>query len=442
MTKKKVLFIGLMLFSLFFGAGNLIFPPLLGLESGNDFAPAISGFLITGVLLPFIAVLAVAITDGGLVSIGSRVHHVFGIAFAIIVYLSIGAFYGIPRAASVAYELGFQQVFHSEGQLAIILFSFVFFALTFVICLNPKKIVDRVGQILTPILLIMLAILFVRAFFILDNPVLPAAEKYESTPFVSGFLEGYFTMDAIAALAFGIVVVNALKDSGLKTKAEQVKGTLWAGIIAGIGLGVVYLALGWIGSVIPKETTYENGAHILTVASRLLFGTTGSFIFGIIVILACITTCVGLINACARFFHELYSKISYKTYVTIFVIVGFSVSSLGLSVILDIAVPILVFTYPIAIVLVGLSLMEKVVGKSNTMYRLAVLFTFVYAIYDVLTSFELSVEAMGNLLDFAPFFDYGLGWVLPAIVGGVIGYVFDKLRVTEGQVVHEGVQNK
>jgi len=160
-TRKNVLFSGFMLFSLFFGAGNLIFPPLLGLESGSNFGPAIIGFLITGVLLPFMAIMAVALADNGLISIGNRVHKVFGLVFAIIIYLSIGAFYGIPRAANVAYELGFRQVFATDNWFVLLVFSLVFFGVTYFISFNPEKIVDRIGQVLTPILLLVLSVLFV-----------------------------------------------------------------------------------------------------------------------------------------------------------------------------------------------------------------------------------------------------------------------------------------
>lgn len=426
MSKKQVLFTGLMLFSLFFGAGNLIFPPLLGLESGTQFTPAMTGFLLTGVFLPFIAVIAVATVNGGLVSIGSRVGKAFGIIFAIIIYLSIGAFYGIPRAASVAYELGFQQFFQSESRIVLILFSVIFFAVTYYICLNPKKIVQRVGEFLTPILLLTLAILFVRAFFLFENTPGPVTEKYAGAPFITGFLEGYFTMDAVAALAFGIVVVNALKDNGMRSRAEQIKGTLGAGIIAAVGLTLVYVSLGWIGVAMPKGTEFANGADILTAASQLLFGGTGSLLFSAIVLLACLTTCVGLINASASFFHGLYSKFSYKFYVGVLSIIGFSVSSLGLNIILDIAVPMLMFIYPIAIVLMTLSLLQPILGKGKTMYRFAVTLTLVYAMYEVLVSLGLNLEGVAPFIGFVPFFDFGLGWVVPAIVGSFIGYIVDR----------------
>lgn len=434
MSKKQVFFTGLMLFSLFFGAGNLIFPPLLELESGNHFTPAIIGFLLTGVLLPFMAVLAVATVDGGLISIGNRVGKIFGIVFAIIIYLSIGAFYGIPRAASVAYELGFQQFYQSDRRLVLILFSIVFFAVTFFICLNPKKIVQRVGEFLTPLLLITLAILFVRAFFLFENTQAPVAEKYSTTPFVTGFLEGYFTMDAVAALAFGIVVVNALKDSGIRTRKEQVKGTLGAGLIAGIGLAIVYVSLGWIGVVMPKETEFLNGADILTTASQILFGSTGSLLFSTIVLLACLTTCVGLINASASFFQGLYPKFTYKFYVGVLSVIGFSVSSLGLNIILDIAVPMLMFIYPVAIVLVVLSLLQPLIGNGKMMYRFTVTFTFLYAMYEVLKSLGLNVDGIAQIIGFVPFFNLGLGWVIPALIGGIIGFLVDKF-VGKEQVI-------
>ncbi|WOV86667.1 branched-chain amino acid transport system II carrier protein [Sporosarcina oncorhynchi] len=243
MSRKNVFFAGFMLFSLFFGAGNLIFPPQLGLESGANFGPAIAGFLITGVLLPFMAIMAIALSDNGLLSMGNRVHAVFGIVFSIIIYMSIGAMYGIPRASNVAYELGFKQLFDLHGWLPLLAFSIVFFGLTYFISLNPKKIVDRIGQLLTPILLLVLSVLVVQAFMKFDNISSSAKGDYATAPFVKGFLEGYFTMDAVAALAFGIVVINALKDKGAKSKSELVKGTFGAAFIAGLGLAIVLFLL-------------------------------------------------------------------------------------------------------------------------------------------------------------------------------------------------------
>ena len=431
MSKKHILFSGFMLFSLFFGAGNLIFPPLLGLEAGDNFGPAITGFLITGVLLPFMAIMAIALSDHGLVSIGSRVHKVFGIVFAIIIYMSIGAFYGIPRASNVAYELGFRQVYAVDHWGVLLVFSLVFFGLTYFISFNPAKIVDRIGQILTPILLLVLAVLFIQSFMKFENISSPATGEYETAPFVTGFLEGYFTMDAVAALAFGIVVINALKDKGAKTKAEVVKGSFGAAVLAGVALTIVYVCLGWIGRVLPQEIAVTNGAEILTEAAHLLFIQGGSLLFGVIVILACLTTCVGLINACSSFFHDIFPKVSYEVYVTIFVVIGLLVSNLGLNVILELATPLLVFIYPISIVLVMLSLLQQLVGGGNMMYRLSVIVTSVYALYEVMVSLGLDINALKQLLSIAPFFDQGLGWIVPAWLAAMIGYIVDKINRKE-----------
>src|SRR5690625_2373123 len=489
MSKKDVLFSGFMLFSLFFGAGNLIFPPILGFESGDHFGLAITGFLITAVLLPFLAIMAIALSDNGLISIGNRVNKVFGLVFAIIIYMSIGAFYGIPRASNVAYELGFGQVAATDGRLSLYIFSVLFFGATYFISYNPKKIVDRIGQILTPVLLLVLAVLFIQSFITFENiaspaldayntapflifgatyfisynpkkivdrigqiltPVLllvlavlfiqsfitfennasPAVDAYDTAPFLNGFLEGYFTMDAVAALAFGIVVINSLKDKGAKTKSELVKGSAGAGILAGLGLIVVYFCLGWIGRVIPEEVDFTNGADILTEGSSLLFVRGGSLLFGVIVILACLTTCVGLINACSRFFNEIYPKLSYEIYVALFVLIGLLVSNLGLDVILQLATPLLVFIYPISIVLVILSLFQYVAGGGKLMYQLSVIVTSIYALYEVLASVGVEFNILKQALGIAPFFQHGLGWVLPAFIAACIGYGMDKFKVS------------
>lgn len=426
MDRKHVIFSGFMLFSLFFGAGNLIFPPLLGLESGSSFGPAITGFLITGVLLPFMAIMAIALSDHGLVSIGNRVHKVFGLTFSIIIYMSIGAFYGIPRASNVAYELGFRQVFTTDRWGALLVFSIIFFGLTYFISYNPKKIVDRIGQVLTPILLLVLAILFIQAFAKFETISSPAKGGYEAAPFVTGFLEGYFTMDAVAALAFGIVVINALKDKGAKTKRELVRGSIGAAVLAGSALTIVYFCLGWIGRVIPKDVIFTNGAEILTEASHLLFVRGGSLLFGVIVILACLTTCVGLINACARFFHEIFPGFSYENYVGVFSLIGLLVSILGLNIILDLAIPLLVFIYPISIVLIMLSLFQHIAGGGKMMYRLSVAITSIYALYEVAANIGLDIVILKKILSMAPFFEEGLGWTFPALIAAVIGYALDQ----------------
>src|SRR5690625_329668 len=433
MSKKNILFLGFMLFSLFFGAGNLIFPPFLGLESGDYFVPAVAGFILTAVFIPFLAVLSVSLSNNGLLAIGQRVHPVFGLIFTIVIYLSIGALYGIPRAASVAHELGFVQVFQVENPLTLFVFTVVFFGFTYFLSIDPKKMIDSIGQILTPILLIVLSILFVRAFTTLHYEGNVATENFQSSPFLAGFLEGYFTMDAIAALAFGIVIINGLKEKGVKKKKDLVRGTAYAGIIAAVALTIVYLSLSWIGRVLPMDKPVENGAEILVLASKNLFSQSGSLLFGTIVLLACLTTSVGLTNACASFFSETFPRVSYKQYVLVFVVTGLLITNLGLNTILSIATPLLVFIYPFAIVLILLSLVQYFIGESKKMYVFSVSVASVFALCDVLDFFQIDLGVMDTVLNVFPLYANGLGWVVPTLIVAVIGYLWD---LVQGNILH------
>lgn len=425
---KNILFAGFMLFSLFFGAGNLIFPPTLGLEAGDAFTPAIVGFLTTAVFLPLFAVVAISLSEKGLLSIGGRVTPLFGLVFAIIVYMSIGPFYGIPRAASVGYELGFAQVVGIDNSIALFLFTLVFFGVAYLISMSPHRIIDNIGKILTPALLLVLTILFVRAYFFYETVSTPISPKYEATPYLTGFLEGYFTMDAIAALAFGIVIVNSLRMKGATTNRSVIRGTLGAGIVAAIGLAIVYLSLGWIGRVLPRDVEFNNGAEILTFASQQLFSTGGSVLFGLIVLLACLTTVIGLITAVSQFFVEILPKFSYKTYALIFTLIGLFFTNFGLNTILAVATPLLVFVYPGAIVLVLLSIAQHFIGESRLMYVLSVPVAVLFGLYDAFAALELVSPEFSKSLSFIPLFDNGLGWVVPVLLLAIIGYVIDKMN--------------
>lgn len=421
MKKTDIILIGLMLFALFFGAGNLIFPPFLGMQAGESFLPAIAGFIITGVSLPFLAVLSIAISADGITSIGSRVHPMFGLGFAVLIYLAIGPFFGIPRGASVAYEMGVQPFLTSSSSGMLLLFTVVFFVVVFLLSLNPSKIVDTIGQFLTPVLLIAILALCLAAFYQFDSPAQAPTEKYETAAFTAGFIEGYLTMDTIAALAFGIVVVTSLRNKGVHDQKQIVRYTAMTGLIAAVGLAFVYGSIGWIGVHMPGADQFDNGAAILTTASSLLFGTFGKLLLGMIVALACLTTCIGLTSACAQYFHEKRPRVSYKQYVAVFTVISFVIANLGLTSIITFSVPVLVMLYPFAIVLIILSLLHPLIGDSRTMYIGAMLFTAVYSLYDGAVAFGLPVEGLAAVIGWVPFFSSGLGWIVPAAAGAAIG---------------------
>lgn len=425
MNGRNIVILGFMLFALFFGAGNLIFPPVVGMESGNTFTIAMIGFILTAVLLPFLAVIATSLSKNGLMEIGERVHPVFGLVFAIAIYLSIGPFYAIPRAASVAYELGFVQLTATDHRFTLLLFSLGFFTLTYMLSIDMKKMIDHIGKLLTPALFIILSILFIRAFMTFSYESKPVSEKFQSSPFFTGFLEGYYTLDALGALAFGIVVIQGLQRFGVTKNNDLIKGTIYAGMIASIGLTVVYLSLSWIGRVIPVENTLSNGADILILATNELFGFGGSILFGLIVLLACLTTAVGLTNACASFFHRIFPKLSYEKYILLFVFIGLLITNLGLQTILAVATPILLFIYPFAIVLILLAILSHFIGVSKKMYQYAIIVTSIFAVLSTLDFFNVSIKSIDQLFQFIPFYTDGLGWIIPVTIASIIGFVID-----------------
>ncbi|ALX49826.1 branched-chain amino acid transport system II carrier protein [Lentibacillus amyloliquefaciens] len=426
--KKDTVIIGFMLFALFFGAGNLIYPPTLGIEAGTSFWAAIAGFVLTGVGLPVLAVSAVSFVKNDARELADRVHPLFGLIFTSLVYLAIGPFFGIPRAATVAFEMSVEP-FAGSTSLLLFIFTTVFFVLVYIVSMNPSKIVDRIGQFLTPVLVLAIVTLSIGGFLLLNTPTENPIEKYTDTPLFTGFVEGYLTMDAIAALAFGIIVVNAFKDRGVMQHHELVKSTLQAGLVAGIGLTAVYTSIGWIGSKMASEGDFSNGGAILSNAADMMFGSFGALLLGVIVALACFTTSVGLVVACGQFFHKI-TGFSYNWIIALVTAASYLVANQGLNTIISVSVPVLTFIYPIAIVLIILTFLNRFFSGARTVYLGAILLTALVALYDGLAAFGVDMPAVTSVMQQLPFFSIGLGWLIPAIAGGLIGYLFkDKAEV-------------
>ncbi|EIJ82213.1 branched-chain amino acid transport system II carrier protein [Bacillus methanolicus PB1] len=429
MKKLDTLIIGLMLFSMFFGAGNLIFPPFLGAESGTSYWMAMSGFVLTGVGLPIVVLLAVSLVKGGAQTIGNRVHPVFSTIFMVVVYLSIGPFLAIPRNANVAYEMGVKP-FLSESwnsTLSLFLYSVVFFFLVYVISLNPAKMEKYMGRWITPILLLSMVVLCVVGFVKLDTPLQTPSEAYQNGAFSKGFIEGYNTMDALAALAFGIVILNSIQQKGVREEKQLTKYTFKAGMIAGALLALVYVSIGWIGGKMAVNGSFENGADILSSASTLLLGQSGTALLGLIFTLACFTTVVGLTTACGQYFSKLIPKASYKSVVLVVTLVGFLLSNLGLNQILKISVPFLVTAYPLTIVLIILTFFNKFFKDSKKVYRSSILFTGVFAVISGLNAFGLDLGLIQTMRNILPLSSVGLEWIVPSLAGTGLGMALSKL---------------
>lgn len=414
--KKDLSVVSVMLFALFFGAGNLIFPPFLGQNAGDQTLPAMLGFLATAVILPVLGVVVVARFDG-LEKLGQQVGRRFALVFTVLIYLSIGPGLGIPRAASVPFEMAvapYLPVGASTG-LWMAVYSLLFFLVALWLCLNPGKLVDRIGRVLTPTLLTLLTLLFVCFLFRGQVQVAPAQESYGSAPLLKGFSEGYNTMDTIAALNFGLVISTTLGTFGLTEKKDRMRYTVLAGVLAGSILALVYVMLSYMGMC--SSGVYdiqENGAWTLRCIVYQVFGAPGAVLLAAIFTLACLTTCVGLINSISQYFSTLFRQISYKKWVYIITFFSFLVCNLGLSMILSISIPVLNAVYPVAIVLILLGLSHGLWKDNPYVYPMAVSGTGVLSVLYALDEAGLPLGVMGGLLHKLPLYGLGFGWIWTA----------------------------
>ena len=430
MRKFDSFFIGLLLFSMFFGAGNLIFPPFLGAQSGTSFWLAMIGFVLTAVGLPLVVLFAIARVKGGIQAIGNRVHPVFSTIFMVIVYLSIGPFLAIPRNANVAFEMGLMPLPFMNGTdttIVLLLFSVVFFLLVYLISLNPTNLERYLGRFITPILLVAIVILCIVSFMQLDGKFLAPTGGYEAGAFFKGFLEGYNTMDALAALAFGIVILTAIRQRGVSDE-KQLKGyMLKASFIAGTLLAAVYVSLGIVGGKMAITGEFADGTQILSAVSFNLFGNSGTVLIGLIFTLACFTTVVGLTSACGQYFSKLIPKANYKTVVLVTTLIGFTLTNMGLSQILKVSVPFLVTAYPLTIVLIVLTFFHHRFNGSRNVYVSALSFAGVFAVISGLNAFGINLGPIETVRSVLPLASVGLEWVVPALFGTIIGVVIAKI---------------
>ncbi|WP_347549272.1 branched-chain amino acid transport system II carrier protein [Pseudalkalibacillus hwajinpoensis] len=441
LSNKDTLTIGLMLFALFLGAGNMIFPPALGQAAGENIWTATAGFLITGVGLPLLGVTAIGLTGGSLKDIASRVHPSFGFIFTAILYLAIGPFFGIPRTGTVAFEIGvvpfLNETTNATG-LPLFIYTLIFFGITFWVSLNPSRLVDRVGKILTPLLILVLGSLIVGAFLNPPGTFSKPAPEYESAVFFKGFIEGYLTMDAIAALVFGMVVIKAIKDKGITNRKTISFAVLKAGILAAVGLTAIYLSLAFIGATsLDLVGQAGNGGVILASVADYLFGTFGTLLLGAAITFACLTTSVGLVTASGEYFSNAYPMLSYKTVIFLVTVFSAFVANLGLTQLITFTLPVLIAIYPIAIVLILLTFLNYTFSVHHYVYRGAILFTTLISIPNALEGANISMPGV-SILHSLPLYSEGVGWLLPALFGGVLGLFFLLIKKSTGHTSSAG----
>lgn len=418
--KRDLLVVSVMLFALFFGAGNLIFPPFLGQNAGRNTLPAMAGFLATAVILPVLGVVVVARFDG-LERLGQQVDKRFALVFTVLIYISIGPGLGIPRAASVPFEMAVAPYLPEGAKASLWMagYSLVFFLVALWLCLNPGKLVNRIGRGLTPALLTLLALLFVCFLFRGETEVAAPQDSYAVAPFLKGFTEGYNTMDTIAALNFGLVISTTLGSFGLREKRDRMRYTILAGVLAGAILVLVYAMLSYMGMCSSGVyAVQENGAWTLRCIVYQVFGSTGAVLLEAIFTLACLTTCVGLINSISQYFSMLFKKVSYRDWVYIITFFSFLICNLGLNMILSISVPILNAIYPVSIVLILLGLSHDLWKRNRFVYPMTVLGTAVVSTLYALSDAGVPLGALETALHKLPLYKLGFGWL--CVAGGML----------------------
>ncbi|MBG9847754.1 branched-chain amino acid transport system II carrier protein BrnQ1 [Bacillus toyonensis] len=421
LQKKEILLISLMLFSMFFGAGNLIFPPFLGYEAGEHVWIALLGFIISATGLPILGVIAVA-KAGSFQTLAGRVHSSFAIIFPCIVYLFIGPGLGIPRAGSLAFEMGPGQLFPESGSVVLLVYTIVFFSFVYWLSLSPSKLMGLFGKVLTPLLLCMIALIFIKTMFTPVGSVKEATGNYGQVPMFQGFLDGYLTMDALAALIFGIVIANALRAKGIEDDQGLAKYMSIAGIGAGLLLSIIYVILGYVGSISGSLGTFNNGANVLAQVMTTLFGQGGVVLLVLIFTIACLCVSIGLVTSCSQFFTSVFPKVSYTVWAFILSFISMILANLGLTQILKVSVPILGFIYPIALTLIILGLFHKYIGKYVCIYPVTILIVAVFSAIDILNK-NVMTNQWTPILKYIPFYTEGVGWIISALVGVCIGVI-------------------
>ena len=421
--KKDILISGLALFAIFFGAGNLIFPPYLGVITGDGWLATMVGFLLADPVIPILTVIVTAAAGGRAVDIGKRVGDKFAKILTLLAIICIGPAFAIPRTAATTYEVGFQSFFPN---LPIWVVTIVFFAITFALSFKESNVVNIIGKYITPALLVFLFIVIIKAII---SPIeKPVDVPVEGGYFVKGFYEGYQTLDAFASPLFtGIVVADLMrKGYGKVNRKDRLSFIISVGIVASIFLSLVYGGLTYLGASGSSIFTADDSrVEILVSLIYMTLGNFGKFALSVCVTLACLTTAIGLTSSAGNFIEELtHGKVKYIYTVIVVTIISFLLSSLGVDAIINLAVPVLTIGYPIIIALVFYMIFDKKVPY-NMAYILMVIGVTIVAVIETLGK-QLGLGALVEIIKSLPLAQFGFTWFIPSLVCFIIGWILGK----------------
>ncbi|MFS0644438.1 branched-chain amino acid transport system II carrier protein [Siminovitchia sp. 179-K 8D1 HS] len=428
---SQILAIGLMLFAMFLGAGNVIFAPMVGQQAGTNTWIAMGGFLITGVGLVLLAIIGLTRGGGTIEKLAGRVHPTFAVVYSVLLFLTLGPIYVIPRTTSVVYEIAINPLTAATSNMNIYLFIFsvIFIVLTIWLSWNTTKFVDRLGKIITPIFVILLIVLIGKSIITPMGSFGDPQAEYIRGAFLKGFTQGYYTMDVLAAFVFGGIFIKSISALGIKSEKAVSSLFIKAGIITIIGLVALQVSMAWIGaSSVDSIGFKENGGEILAQSALTLFGKSGIFMIGTVIFLTGITTNVACLAAVSEYFERIIPSVSYKKWLIIFSILGLIITNFGLNTILTLASPILLLLYPLAIALIVLIFTNNLFQGHRSVYVGTMIGTGVVAILDAIKDAGIAPEAINNTFDFIPLFENGAGWIITGFIGFLIGLIVAKAR--------------
>lgn len=410
---KDTVVVGFALFAMFFGAGNLIFPPYLGVISGQNWLTSFSGFVLADVGLALLAILAATKFNGDVNKMFSRAGNKLNIILGSAIVICIGPLLAIPRTAATTFEMGIQPVF---GNFNTIIFSIIFFAVTLVLTIKPSKVVDIVGSFLTPALLVALAVLIIKGITSPLGNINP--QPVIDNLFSEGVAQGYQTMDTLGAVVFATVIILSITNKGYTTEKEKISMSLKSGLVAAVALCLVYGGLCYLGATVSEMYGKDvNQTALIVSITEGLLGSTGKVILALIVSLACLTTSIGLTSAAGQYFSGLTKgKLKYEHIVIGICVFSAVVSNLGVSNIIKYSAPILSMVYPATVTLIILALFGEKISNDNV-FKAATYMALFISILTVIDSMSVKIPAIHLL----PLDSLGFNWIVPVLIAGIIG---------------------
>lgn len=421
----NILTLGFALFAMFFGAGNLLLPPLIGVEVGSNYFVAMLAFGLTGILLPFTGILSVVFSGDNFNDLGNRVNKYLAPILGTIIMISIGPLIAIPRTAATTFEVGIKPFLPNLDPMYG---SIIFFTVTFILAIKPSKVVDVIGNYLTPVLLVLLAILISVGIIYPAADFLPS-EKTVLESFSKGFIEGYQTLDVLASVIFAGIIISAATNKGYTDKKSKSQIVIIAGLLSTFCLLFVYGGLIYLGSTSGISDVKISRAQLLIEISRHLLGQYGLIAISLCMAFACLTTAIALTTAVGTFFEKMTNgKVKYFTIVIICTLISFGLSIKGVDEIINFAYPPLAFVYPITITLVIYVVLFGKYVKSKAPYVFALIASTIIGLLGLLKIVGLLDKQTISSLNYIPFFEYDLGWIIPSAIGFIFGLFYVKFQ--------------